>query len=1103
MTLRAPGVEVQVIDESFYTPGAPATTPIIFIVSAENKINPSGVIASATLASEAGRIQTITSQRDLVDKFGTPTFYTDSIGNSLHGDELNEYGLQAAYSLLGVSSRAYIVRANLDLAKLQPLTSEPEGSPVSGSYWIDMSSTRFGINEWDSTNSVFVVKDPLIIDNTNAETFLNPSSNEPKASIGNVGSYAAVVTSDNENTIWFKNSNAVWVKVGSNFEANFLTSSPGSTFVSTAWQTSWPLVSTVNPAPDETDQFLINGITVTCDGVNPNATSIAANINALLMEHGVGAKAVGNTLQIYADASAKSNGVNADGKVTFAEVPGGDVLEKLGLVPATVYGPVALTIAPHTRYPQYGSENAANGSVYIKTTEPNNGARWTIKLYNGITQSWSTVVTPIYDNPDFAIYAIDRTGGRNIAAGTLYIESNYGHGAGNSALSSQLANFKVWRRNSLGPTRISSRVPASYAITSSVLEIRESLANSPTLGSTATVTISAASTIDEFVSAINANTTLVNVSATYDSINEIVTISHNLGGNIYFNQASGTVLDDIGFSAYDVALRTGTENLYSLSEFETYDLIATNWKPLVYEARSTEPTTEPAEGTLWYSAVRDEVDIMIHNGSTWVGYLNYYPNSDPNGPQVRASAPTKQSDGVSDLVDGDIWISSADLENYGNLVYIWDNIAKRWIEQDVTDNTSPNGWVFADARWATSGSATEPSQITDLLTSNYLDPDAPDPVLYPQGTKLWNLRRSGFNVKEYRSSYIDSTETNPRFNDQAMSNYNVARWVTVSSNDPSGRGSFGRKAQRQYIVERLKSEIDTNQSIRNIDTIDANLLVCPGYVEVVGNLCSLNIDRKETGFVIGDTPFRLPADSTSLSDWGFNNAGALNDGENGLLTKNNNLAIFYPSGFTNDNTGKNIVVPPSHMMIRTIVNSDQRSYLWFAPAGIRRGTIDNATSVGYVSNGEFVPVALNEGVRGVMQDVQINPLVNFTGTGLLNFGNYTRATAASALDRINVSRLVAYLRRQLDILARPFLFEPNDRTTRNEIKNAVDSFLLELVGQRALYDYITICDEFNNTPERIDRNELWVDIAVEPVKAIEYIYIPLRLKNTGDIQAGL
>jgi phage tail sheath protein FI len=99
-----------------------------------------------------------------------------------------------------------------------------------------------------------------------------------------------------------------------------------------------------------------------------------------------------------------------------------------------------------------------------------------------------------------------------------------------------------------------------------------------------------------------------------------------------------------------------------------------------------------------------------------------------------------------------------------------------------------------------------------------------------------------------------------------------------------------------------------------------------------------------------------------------------------------------------------------------------------------------------------------------------------------------------------VARLVVYLRRQFSLLAKPYVFEPNDKVTRDELKGAVESLLLELVGQRALYDYIVVCDTSNNTPARIDRNELYLDVAIEPVKAVEFIYIPLRLKNTGEIK---
>jgi hypothetical protein len=379
--------------------------------------------------------------------------------------------------------------------------------------------------------------------------------------------------------------------------------------------------------------------------------------------------------------------------------------------------------------------------------------------------------------------------------------------------------------------------------------------------------------------------------------------------------------------------------------------------------------------------------------------------------------------------------------------------------------------------------------------------------------RLWHLRRSGFNVKKYVKGHININENdgkNIRYNNDPMDGsnlttaYSADRWISVSPNNADGSGSFGRNAQRSFVVSALKSAIDVNSTIRDTDSVVFNLIACPGYPEAIQNMVALNADRAHTGFVIGDTPFRLKANGTDLGNWGSNIAGAVDNGDQGGVSNDEYMAMFYPSGYTNDNAGNYIVVPPSHMMLRTIATSDQKSYQWFAPSGIRRGGVDNATSVGYIENGEFKTTSLSTSLRDVMiQTARVNPIATLNGVGVVNFGNITRAKGKSSLDRINVSRLVAYLRRQLDLLARPFLFEPNDRNTRNEIKNAAESLLLELVGQRALYDYIVVCDESNNTSARIDRSELWMDIAVEPVKAVEFIYIPLRLKNTGDIKAGL
>jgi hypothetical protein len=311
---------------------------------------------------------------------------------------------------------------------------------------------------------------------------------------------------------------------------------------------------------------------------------------------------------------------------------------------------------------------------------------------------------------------------------------------------------------------------------------------------------------------------------------------------------------------------------------------------------------------------------------------------------------------------------------------------------------------------------------------------------------------------------------------------------------------MGRKAQRNMVVQALREVIDTNSAIRDEDNT-FNLIATPNYPELQPNMVVLNNDRGTTGFIVGDTPMRLPDQATAIQAWATNAAGAAATGEDGLVTRDTYLGLFYPSGITSDLQGNLVAVPASHMMIRTILRNDTVAYPWFAPAGTRRGLIDNATNIGYVSpvTGEFITIKTNIGIRDVLYTNQINPMVFFTGNGLLNYGNKSSFNSSSALDRINVARLVAYIRRQLTLAARPFVFEPNDALTRQQIQGVIQSLFVDLVAKRGVYDFLVVCDESNNTPARIDRNELWVDVAIEPVKAIEFIYIPVRILNTGEL----
>ena len=1104
-TLNSPGVSVSVINESFYTPAAPGTVPLIVVATGANKANASATgTAPGTTSAYKGKVWTITSQRDLTDTFGTPKFYKDANNNPIHGGELNEYGLQAAYSLLGVSSRAYVLRADIDLSQLVAQADVPAGPPASASYWLDSSNTKFGIFEWNGTTGSFTNKVPTVVDTTNDDLYL--TNGALKASFGATGSYAVVADKGNTNAVFYKNRDGNWVKVGSAGETSFAANVSQSTFVSTTWQTSNPAVTGTNADPSfstSAGTFTINGNSVIVSTASTVLT-VASSINGALHTSGIGAKVNSqNKLEIYCDSNP--------GAIQIAGAAG--PLDALGITAGTYSNP-ELTIAPHTQYPDYSTK--PTGSVYIKTTSPNTGAYWTVKQYSGTAQAFNQVSSPIYDTQQDAIYALDKTGGTKIPVGTLFVQGNFNAGAAASTASStvSLAEFRIQRRAAVAPTTITSTAGGSAPVlpNGGVLTVRESLAGEYSLDTAKSITLNG-TTIEALATQIN-SAGFTNVSAAINA-NGTISISHKLGGEIVFNDPQN-IMTAAGFSAYTYNATTdvwaGTENLYSAgaNNVDGYDYRASNWEPLVYTASSSAPTTEPVDGTLWYSSVFSSVDILYHNGTTWIGYGNAFPQTDPAGPIVAASEPTAQSDGTA-LVNGDIWISSGDTDMYGKTFYVYNGTTLRWEQQDPTDQTSPNGWVFADARSATSGTATDESSIAALRSSNYLDPDCPDPALYPRGTRLWNLRRSGFNVKKFVKNHIDiysNNGQNPRYAEpmdgsNATTPYNPDRWVTVSPNNADGSGSFGRHAQRSFVVAALKSEIDTNQSIRDTDTLIYNLIACPGYPEVIANMVSLNNDRAQTAFVIGDTPFRLEPTGSALTAWGANTGGATDNGDDGAVTYNEYMAMFYPSGYTNDNLGNYITVPPSHMMLRTFVTSDQKSYQWFAPAGARRGVVDNATSVGYVNtSGEFTTAALPQGLRDVLAQVKVNPIATLNGAGILNFGNYSRANAASSLDRINVARLVAYLRRQLDVLVRPFLFEPNDQLTRNEAKNAVESFLLELVGQRALYDFIVVCDTSNNTPARIDRSELWIDIAVEPVKAVEFIYIPVRLLNTGAIKSG-
>jgi len=533
---------------------------------------------------------------------------------------------------------------------------------------------------------------------------------------------------------------------------------------------------------------------------------------------------------------------------------------------------------------------------------------------------------------------------------------------------------------------------------------------------------------------------------------------------VYSNDSTATTGFGSGLTAGKVYAKAsaGSANV----QLRYYD--GSNWTTLDEQAGARAPVGATADGTLWYNSSL-AVDLYVKANGKW---------------EPVSSDITIDSTSPTSPATGDFWIDSSDVENYP-AIYEFDGSS--WASRSTKDQTTPNGVVFADL-------TATPSDTTNSGGATPIDENAPDPLFYPNGILLWNSMVSTGNVKKY-GDVLD---------DMGVPTGDMA-WFTYSGNKEDGSPYMLRKAQRRAVVKALQAVVSSNETIREEMTY-FTLIAAPGYPELIDEMLALNTDRKETAFVIVDTPMRLAPQGQKLINWMSGN-NAVSSGEDGLIVSGGagyTAGAYYPSGLTTDLSGNDVVVPASHIVLRTMAYNDQVSYPWFAPAGLTRGVVTNASNVGYINGeGEFIPVALTTGQRDTLYGdgsrVGINPIARFPGQGVFVFGQKTLKVGSSALDRVNVARLLAYLRERFDPLARPFIFEPNDLITRANVKQVFDSFLGDLLSKRAIYDFIVVCDETNNTPARIDRNELYVDVAIEPVKAAEFIYIPVRVVNTGEL----
>jgi len=268
-------------------------------------------------------------------------------------------------------------------------------------------------------------------------------------------------------------------------------------------------------------------------------------------------------------------------------------------------------------------------------------------------------------------------------------------------------------------------------------------------------------------------------------------------------------------------------------------------------------------------------------------------------------------------------------------------------------------------------------------------------------------------------------------------------------------------------------------AISNADEYDINMVVTPGIVRrlhtaVVTDVIDMVEARQDAFYItdlssVNDTIAQVTTEANKIDS--------------------NYVGSYYPWVKTVDtNTNKLISVPPSVLLPAVYAANDAIAAEWFAPAGLNRGGIIGAVSV---------LNRLTHSERDTLYENKVNPIATFPGQGIVAFGQKTLQDKASALDRINVRRLLINVKKFVASTSRFLVFEQNTASTRGRFINTVQPYLEGIQQRQGLYAFKVVMDETNNTPDVVDRNILAGQIFLQPAKTAEFIVIDFNILPTG------
>ena len=320
--------------------------------------------------------------------------------------------------------------------------------------------------------------------------------------------------------------------------------------------------------------------------------------------------------------------------------------------------------------------------------------------------------------------------------------------------------------------------------------------------------------------------------------------------------------------------------------------------------------------------------------------------------------------------------------------------------------------------------------------------------------------------------------------------------VDLYKPDPFYNNGIGTTNEDSYTYNTLKRAIDT---VSDPEQLDMNMLTTPGLTNdaLTGHMIDVCAERSDALAVIDLARVYVPAHEERLSK-----SARVATTPNAAATALRNRRIdssygctFYPWVQTRDEqSGQLVWIPPTVAMLGVFGSSQAKSDVWFAPAGFNRGGLSDGSAGIPIVN---VTERLTSKDRDVLYENRINPIASFPSTGIVVFGQKTLQERQSALDRINVRRLVIYLKKQISILSTQVLFEQNVQATWNRFKGLIEPFLANVKVQFGITDYRLILDDSTTTPDLIDQNIMYAKIMVKPARAIEFIAIDFVIASTG------